>query len=205
MGCNIIAAHPMVSGYHADLVVYHHPGGRYYLFIDHSTNGTMINGRLLHNASCLVAYRDLILLASVYPFNWQAVHTEPRLDDAREQPVTPKRQSMAGAVSETLSGFFDFESSIDRRTYRLVLVWLILSFLLISAVIWSMKFLSISPILHFVISILLLLPLCFTAFSLSIRRLNDIRLNFAWSILMFIPVVNLFVIVYLASVYSKPY
>lgn len=72
-GNNIVYAHPAVSGSHAELVVNDSMGIPQYVFIDHSTNGTYVNGQLLHNSSCYVAYNDQIILAGQVLFDWNAI------------------------------------------------------------------------------------------------------------------------------------
>ena len=72
---NIVVAHPTVSGYHADLIIDDSMGYPQYTFIDHSTNGTLINGQLLKNASCFVVYNDTIVLAGSVMFDWSVLNS----------------------------------------------------------------------------------------------------------------------------------
>lgn len=61
--------HGTVSGKHATISETETPNT--YLFEDHSTNGSYINGQLLHNASCKVNVTDHITLGKTYilPFD----------------------------------------------------------------------------------------------------------------------------------------
>ena len=56
--------HRTVSGTHATLSETDRPD--VFLFEDHSTNGSYINGRLLHNASCTVGINDQVVLGRTY-------------------------------------------------------------------------------------------------------------------------------------------
>ena len=56
--------HGTVSGKHATLSETDNPNT--FLFEDHSTNGSYINGKLLHNNSCTVNVTDYITLGKTY-------------------------------------------------------------------------------------------------------------------------------------------
>ncbi len=43
------------------------------IFKDHSSNGTMINGRLIHNSSIAIQNGDKILLADTYELTWPVI------------------------------------------------------------------------------------------------------------------------------------
>lgn len=58
-----------VSNDHADLI---EDNGSYTL-IDHSKNGTIVNGARIHNTSCRVHYGDTVLFAGKERLNWNMV------------------------------------------------------------------------------------------------------------------------------------
>ena len=43
------------------------------IFIDHSSNGTLINGRMIHNQSIGIQNGDLIILANEYKLSWSDI------------------------------------------------------------------------------------------------------------------------------------
>ena len=65
-GNDIVYSNPEVSNDHAELIDEH---GSYTL-VDHSRNGTIVNGNYVHNTSCRVSYGDAILFAGKERFNW---------------------------------------------------------------------------------------------------------------------------------------
>ena len=66
----IVFTDPQVSGFHADLSV---AADGTIIYTDHSTNGTMINGTHLHNASQPVSEKDTVILPGGCVLDWQAV------------------------------------------------------------------------------------------------------------------------------------
>lgn len=67
---DIVIMDQSVSGYHADLEI--RDNGEM-IFIDHSTNGTMVNGNHLHNDSCHVFGTDSIVFPGQHVFDWTKV------------------------------------------------------------------------------------------------------------------------------------
>ena len=67
---DIVIMDQSVSGYHADLEI--HDNGEM-IFIDHSTNGTMVNGNHLHNDNCHVFGTDNIVFPGQHVFDWKKV------------------------------------------------------------------------------------------------------------------------------------
>lgn len=66
---DIICSNIEVSNEHADLVV----DNGSYTIIDHSKNGTIVNGARIHNTSCRVNYGDSIVFAGKERLNWNMV------------------------------------------------------------------------------------------------------------------------------------
>lgn len=145
---SIVISHPSVSGYHADLIVDDNMGFAQYTFIDHSTNGTMINGQYLKNASCYVVYNDMIVLAGVVAFDWnilnsiQAFVPGVRPANAPFSPVpshsqTPprkERMSFGDALKSFFNNYVNFEGRATRREFWFMFLWLIIFSTLLSAI-----------------------------------------------------------------------
>ena len=68
-GNDIIYSNIEVSNEHADLI---EDQGSYTL-VDHSRNGTIVNGTQVHNAYCRVRYGDSIVFAGKERFNWELI------------------------------------------------------------------------------------------------------------------------------------
>ena len=90
-----------VSGSHADII---NDNGRL-VFVDHSTNGTEIDGKEVHNAQCVVARGAKIVLAGVYELPWAEI--EKYFPSRKTRPFNPDeiggrptKPFAAGAQSE---------------------------------------------------------------------------------------------------------
>ena len=90
-----------VSGSHADIK---NDNGRL-VFVDHSTNGTEIDGKEVHNAQCVVARGAKIVLAGVYELPWAEI--EKYFPSRKTRPFNPDeiggrptKPFAAGAQSE---------------------------------------------------------------------------------------------------------
>lgn len=88
--------HGTVSGQHA--TIYETDNSNTYLFEDHSTNGSYINGQLIHHDSCKVNVTDHITLGKTYilPFEdivkryFMAQRTTKKKPQVKpETPITP--------------------------------------------------------------------------------------------------------------------
>lgn len=102
--------HGTVSGKHATISETETPN--IYLFEDHSTNGSYINGQLLHNASCKVNVSDHITLGKTYilPFDdivkryFMAHRTTKKKPQQKPEtpidtPKTPEDKTPAGEAT----------------------------------------------------------------------------------------------------------
>ena len=90
---DIVIADQSVSGYHAEIEI--HEDG-IMKFIDHSTNGTMVNGNNLHNDFCTVSGIDEIVFPGQHSLDWNLVPV-PAVQPAPaapqyQQPVQPQYQ-----------------------------------------------------------------------------------------------------------------
>lgn len=65
----------VITGY--DVVSFDHATIEYannqFLFIDDSSNGTLVNGKLIHHASCPITQNDVVMLAGVCPLKWEQI------------------------------------------------------------------------------------------------------------------------------------
>ena len=66
---DIVYSSPEISGDHAEMI----ENGDGYTLVDHSKNGTFVNGRYIHHASCSVRRGDSIVFAGVEELNWHKV------------------------------------------------------------------------------------------------------------------------------------
>jgi serine/threonine-protein kinase len=73
--CDIIVFHPKVSQHHADIRIEAYSGYAKYFFRDRSTNGTVIDGRNIHNSEVEIYpdARSVILLAGTSELKWETV------------------------------------------------------------------------------------------------------------------------------------
>jgi serine/threonine-protein kinase len=73
--CDIIISHPKVSQYHADIRLEVQSGHARYLFRDRSSNGTMIDGKKIHNSEIEIypQAHPVILLAGTAELKWNTV------------------------------------------------------------------------------------------------------------------------------------
>jgi serine/threonine protein kinase len=73
--CDIIIPHPKVSQHHADIRIEVQSGHTRYLFQDRSSNGTVIDGRQIHNSEIEIypQAHPVILLAGIAALKWNAV------------------------------------------------------------------------------------------------------------------------------------
>jgi pSer/pThr/pTyr-binding forkhead associated (FHA) protein len=87
--CDIIIPHPKVSQHHADIKIETHSGYTKYLFQDRSTNGTIIDGKIIHNSEIEIYphTHPVILLAGTAELTW----------DALEETFREKKKSVNSA------------------------------------------------------------------------------------------------------------
>lgn len=66
-GNTIFCTEPQISHSHADII---DNGDDTFTVLDHSTNGTYVNGMYLHNGSTTVKRGDSVVFAGIHPLNW---------------------------------------------------------------------------------------------------------------------------------------
>ena len=217
---HIVISHPAVSGYHADIIVDDNMGFTQYTFIDHSTNGTMINGQFLRNASCYVVYNDSIILAGSVPFDW-GVLTSMKAFVPAAHPMNPaspsasfsarrERMSFGGALKSFFNNYVNFEGRATRREYWFVFLWL----LLFSTVLSTLSFPAMLSIMGNVLSgdlddlfypalglyglgwsiylwIIYDIVVFLPSLSLLVRRIHDTGKDGLWILMLLVPIANI--------------
>lgn len=192
-----IVNHPAVSGYHADITIYDNGAIQY---IDHSTNGTMINGAMIHNSTYPIAGNEIIVFPGqisvpVADFLGQEVIVDTPKEDKVEKPVekpsSKKEQPIYTGVKpamgfgKTLGYFFkhytDFNGRARRKEYFFI-------------VLWNLIFMII-PFVNILWALATLIP----SIALVVRRLHDTGRSGAWYLLAFIPLGNIFLLVWLLT------
>lgn len=165
-----------VSGAHAEIEIHDDGTMRY---VDHSTNGTMVNGNHLHNDSCMVFGKDDIRLPGGHELDWSKVPVpvpqyvppqhvaapapvQPQYAQPAPQPMPypqqPSQQieeiTFVGVLKNFWKNYFNFSGRATRKEYWLMVVW---------NMIFSMTG----------IGLLVVLAGCIGYLSLTIRRLHD--------------------------------
>lgn len=91
----VITGYDVVSFDHATL---EYEGGQW-LFIDDSSNGSLVNGQLFHHASCPIKQGDVIMLAGVCPLPWERIQAlvpqaapQPAMNSRPTQMYTPQAE-----------------------------------------------------------------------------------------------------------------
>ena len=217
---HIVISHPAVSGYHADLIVDDSLGYEQYTFIDHSTNGTMVNGQYLRNASCFVVYNDSIILAGSVAFDWKVLGSVRAFVRGMEPVNNPGAESVRGGMREditftgALKGFFnnyvDFKGRSTRKEFWFTYLWLlifsaVLSLLTLSTTMTTMAGVFsgdmdeiLSPMVYlygmgwtFYLWMIYDLALFIPSLSLLVRRIHDAGYDGLWILMLLIPIVNI--------------
>lgn len=93
----------VITGY--DVVSYDHATIEYldgkFLFIDDSSNGSLVNGRFLNHESCPINEPDSILLAGVCPLRWEEIYSRvPNLPNEGRRTQIYAARNMAGAQGQ---------------------------------------------------------------------------------------------------------
>ena len=93
----------VITGY--DVVSYDHATIEYldgkFLFIDDSSNGSLVNGRFLNHESCPINEPDSILLAGVCPLRWEQIYNHvPNLPNAGRRTQVYAARNLAGSQGQ---------------------------------------------------------------------------------------------------------
>ena len=95
---DIVITDQSVSGYHADIEI---QDNGVMLFIDHSTNGTMVNGNHLHQDFCRVFGTDDIIFPGQHPLDWTLVPVPAAVQEGSAAPVEAPAVPEVPAAPET--------------------------------------------------------------------------------------------------------
>ena len=137
----IVLNYPMISGYHADIIIDTNGNRPQYTFTDHSRNGSWINGQLLHQNSCLIAYGDSITFPGNIGFDWSCIANSnfiiPHNDTCISTPAAAGQNNsgeffpedeketitFTGAFKRFFTHYADFDTRSRRREYWFVTLW----------------------------------------------------------------------------------
>lgn len=97
-GKTICYSNPEVSSDHAEIV----ENNGSYTLIDHSTNGTIVNGNRVHNSSYPINRGDIIMFAGREVLNWNMISGAP------SAPAAAPAQSSGSNVFAILGFIFAF-------------------------------------------------------------------------------------------------
>ena len=178
---DIIFKEPKISNRHATINLM----GNSVQITDHSTNGTYINGKKLHNNSCFISKDDIILLPGDTRLYWDMIvkkdsgrktvlhneFEEKEFEYDNNIKVLPSL-SFGQAIGNAFSHYADFSGRARRSEYW----W----FAFFGAV------LSVIPYLGIISSLVLAIP----SLSVAVRRLHDINKSGWYLLLALIPIVG---------------
>lgn len=111
---HIVIPNPAVSGSHADLIVSDDNGFIQYMFVDHSTNGTMINGQMLHQSSCYVAYNDVIIFPGNIMFDWTCLSSANFVVPHTESVLNTPAAGLANLQAQQANLFNNAYSGVNQ-------------------------------------------------------------------------------------------
>ncbi len=194
-GCDIVVSDPhtdpVISRVHAEITL----SGATYFYRDMSMNGTVINGRNVHNEEISIEHGTPLLFAGKIPLLWE------KIDALLPSPVqkTKYPDPFSGKANVAYSYFqsvdfyeilFSFKGRINRSTY------LTYSFSInaVIFIVWSFAFM-VSEKLYVVLFWLLLLVAFWPQLALAIKRCHD-RDKSGWFYLVaLVPLLNIWYLV----------
>ena len=104
-GKTICYSNPEVSNDHAEIV----ENNGTYTLIDHSTNGTLVNGNRVHNASFPINRGDIIMFAGREVLNWNMIGGG--MSESAPAQASATAQSQGSNVFAILGFIFAFVAS----------------------------------------------------------------------------------------------
>lgn len=205
---DVVVSHPMVSGHHADIYVFDNGAIQY---MDHSTNGTMIDGNFVRNSSFLLTGGErLVLPGDVSLDVSQLIASPSRTDtsmiddrsvevpmpqeDMSETPVeggvSQGKSSRGGAAGspEMFSNMFSFSGRIRRLEYNIVNFGISLFYTILSSIMESMEF----PSVGLFIVLLCAVPLAWLQYAEGAKRCHDLGHSGWFQIIPFYPLAMMF-------------
>ena len=178
---DVVYNNSSISSYHADIFL----NEGHLIITDHSTNGTWVNGRKVHNSSCGIVKGDKILFPGNVIFNWQIIERElmketVRLDYShsemkddtehvhwnRKDYETPgggreiKPLSLSDAIASVFTHYADFSGRARRSEFW----WFYLFNTILAAL------LIFFPIASIIWSLVTIIP----GLAVSVRRVQDL-------------------------------
>ncbi len=185
-----VVNHPAVSGHHADVYVYDNGAIQY---MDHSTNGTMINSILVHNSTCALIGTEYIGLpgginipvSDILAKDVSSDTSKPDDEEKYYKTVYHEEEKSGGAgydirrgmdFGETLSYFFNHYTDFNGRARRQEYWYMYL---------WNLIF-GIIPFVNIIWALATFIP----NLGLSVRRLHDVGRSGFWLFLGLIPLVG---------------
>lgn len=210
-GNDYVVNNPSVSSNHAEIRIM--DNGEM-IFVDHSTNGSVVDQRFVHNAYCALLGHETIglpgnisvpvseiiqrpmtmwdpmpaYLASNQPANQPA--SQPSNPSSAQPSAYGVPTKPAMDFGETLSYYFhhytDFSGRARRTEY-----WFI--------VLWNLIF-GIIPVVNILWALATLIP----GLALSVRRLHDIGKSGWWLLIALIPIVGAIVLFIFSVMDSEP-
>ena len=209
----VVVQNPTVSGYHGDLIVDDSSGFLQYTYVDHSTNGTVINGQFLRNASCYVIFNDSILLAGNVPFDWGVLPISYQNNQFfyPSQPNAPASRggegiSFVGALKSFFNNYVNFKGRATRREYWFAYLWMLIFQTGLSLLLFPIALTTIGGALDSygdIISVLLGmgwyvaiwslfdLAIFLPSLSILVRRIHDTGKDGLWILMLLVPLANI--------------
>jgi uncharacterized membrane protein YhaH (DUF805 family) len=197
--------HPSVSRFHSEICI---DDNGCIVYIDHSSNGTMINGTIVHNSRCYLRGFETIYLAREVGINLQELlgHFRPgemRTIVSQPQPYPQPSDSQSYSPSpyggvkpamgfgQTLGYFFRHYADFSGRARRTEYWYMML---------WNFIFWIIPPI-----GILWWLATIIPYLALAVRRLHDVGRSGVWYLLQLVPLVGQIIILVWLLTDSEPH
>ena len=178
-----LVKHPSVSRFHSEIRI---DDDGTIVYIDHSANGTMINGSIVHNAQYNLRGFETIYLAREIALNVSAVMGQSRAKDMptiiHQAPVYNPPSVVQGGVNppmnfgQTLGYFFSHYVDFSGRARRSEYWYMVL---------WNLIFGCI-PFVNFI----WWLATCIPFMALAVRRLHDVSRSGAWLLISLVPFVG---------------
>lgn len=165
-----VVSHPFVSAYHAEIYIFNN---NYMQYVDHSTNGTMINGIFVHRTPYMLKGNEFIQLPGGSSFFLNDIIANIAMPEPPEDFLVELRGMGFG---ETLGYYFnhyaDFDGRARRREYWFICLWNIIF--------------GIIPIVNILWYIITFIP----SLALSVRRLHDVGKSGCWLLMYLVPLVG---------------
>jgi uncharacterized membrane protein YhaH (DUF805 family) len=201
-GCDVVVSDPdhVISRLHAEITL----SGATCFFRDMSTNGTVVNGRRVHNEEISIEYGTPVMLAGKIPLVWQRVD-ELVASPALKQQIPSSTFSVKDAPNSSVQSFdfkgilFSFNGRISRSTcwtYTLslcVIQFIVYGFFLMIARISSSNLFSFG-VASFLLSLILLL-FVWPGLALSVKRCHDRNKSGWFHLVSFVPFLGIWYIV----------